>query len=164
MQLSPVTVSLVSALTALVASIVGPIVTLTVARRQFQANVLSTNRQRWIDTFRDRLAQLVALLTTAMAEQERRRRQMEAPSTAVDDAALFTELVERIVLAYAQVSLLTKDDDATHQELLAKADSILALLRADQRQEQVVQAHILDLTRIGRNIIRYEWGCVKRGI
>jgi len=40
------TVSLVSASTALVASIVGPIITLTVARRQFNATVISTSRQK----------------------------------------------------------------------------------------------------------------------
>ena len=38
-------ISLVSAATALVASIIGPVVTLSVAKRQFNATVLSANRQ-----------------------------------------------------------------------------------------------------------------------
>jgi hypothetical protein len=46
-------VSFVSALTALVASIAGPIITLYVARSQVKAAVRSANRQRWIDEFRD---------------------------------------------------------------------------------------------------------------
>ena len=50
--------SLITATTALVASIMSPFVTLSVARRQFRANVISTNRQRWIETFRDRLSEL----------------------------------------------------------------------------------------------------------
>ena len=53
-------VSFVSALTALIASIAGPIVTLYVARSQFKVSVRSANRQRWIEEFRDRLARFSA--------------------------------------------------------------------------------------------------------
>jgi hypothetical protein len=62
--MSPLTISVISAVTALIASILGPIVTLTVARRQFNANVLSSNRQKWIESFRDRLAEFIALMTS----------------------------------------------------------------------------------------------------
>jgi hypothetical protein len=59
-------ISLVSACTALVASVVGPVVTLAVAKRQFNANVLSANRQKWIETLRDMLAELISLLVSAL--------------------------------------------------------------------------------------------------
>ena len=55
-------VSLVSACTALVASIAGPLATLRVSRRQFDATVLSTSRQKWIDALRDLLADLMSQL------------------------------------------------------------------------------------------------------
>ena len=55
MEITPI-VTLVSASTALVASIIGPIVTLTVARRQYNATVISTSRQKWIEALRDTLA------------------------------------------------------------------------------------------------------------
>jgi len=64
--MDPLLISLVSACTALVASIVGPIVTLTVARRQFSANVLSANRQKWIETLRDMLAELISLMVAVL--------------------------------------------------------------------------------------------------
>ena len=57
--------SLITATTALVASVMSPFVTLRVARRQFRANVISTNRQKWIDTFRDRLSELLSLMNAA---------------------------------------------------------------------------------------------------
>ena len=57
--------SLITAGTALVASIMSPLVTLSVARRQFRASVISTNRQKWIETFRDRVSELVSLMSTA---------------------------------------------------------------------------------------------------
>ena len=40
----------VSACTALVASIVGPIVALNVAKRQFSATAIAGNRHKWIET------------------------------------------------------------------------------------------------------------------
>jgi DNA-binding transcriptional LysR family regulator len=40
-------------------------VTLSVARRQFRANVISTNRQKWIETFRDRVSELLSLMNAA---------------------------------------------------------------------------------------------------
>ena len=42
-----------------------PFVTLSVARRQFRANVLSTSRQKWIETFRDRVSELLSLMNAA---------------------------------------------------------------------------------------------------
>src|SRR5690349_18455780 len=62
---SPFEISLITAMTALVASIMGPLVTLSVARRQFRANVISTNRQKWIETFRDRVSELLSLMSAA---------------------------------------------------------------------------------------------------
>ena len=60
--MDPVLISLISASTALVASVIGPFVTLTVAKRQFNATVLSANRQKWIETLRDLLAELISVL------------------------------------------------------------------------------------------------------
>lgn len=50
-------VGLVSPATALVASVTGPLVALHVGRTQVRAAVLSANRQRWIDTFRELMAE-----------------------------------------------------------------------------------------------------------
>ena len=69
--MDPLLIGVISACTALVASIVGPIVTLSVARRQFNATVLSANRQRWIETLRDMLAELISLLVAALVVKAR---------------------------------------------------------------------------------------------
>ena len=65
------TVGFISAITALVASIIGPAVTLVVAKRQFNANVVSANRQKWIDALREQLAELIALISSAMVTKQR---------------------------------------------------------------------------------------------
>ena len=51
-MITPRLVGFVSALTALIASIAGPVITIYVARTQFNATVRSANRQRWIDEFK----------------------------------------------------------------------------------------------------------------
>ena len=49
-------------LTALAAVIVAPVVSFFTTRRQIRANVVSVNRQAWIDKLRDELAELFELL------------------------------------------------------------------------------------------------------
>ena len=44
-------IGVISAATALAASVTGPLATIHVGRSQFRAAVLSTNRQRWIGRF-----------------------------------------------------------------------------------------------------------------
>jgi len=53
LSIDALTLSFISACTALVASIIGPMVTLLVARRQFGATVLSANRRKWIEALRN---------------------------------------------------------------------------------------------------------------
>lgn len=59
------TIGFVSALSALIASIAGPLVTLYAARLQIRANVGSANRQRWVDEFRDVIANFCSEIAIA---------------------------------------------------------------------------------------------------
>ena len=63
-------VSLISAFTALVASIAGPFVTLYVARTQMRVTVRSANRQRWIEEFRELIAQFCSEIAIAAQNRE----------------------------------------------------------------------------------------------
>lgn len=53
---------LVSALTALVAVIVGPVVTVYATRVQMRVSVLAGNRQQWINSLRDELSECIGAL------------------------------------------------------------------------------------------------------
>lgn len=68
--MDPQIVSLVSACTALVASVAGPLATVLVSRRQFKATVLSAGRQNWIDALRDLLADLMSQLAGVAGRRE----------------------------------------------------------------------------------------------
>ena len=61
-------ISLLSALVALVAVIVGPIVTWRIAKRQIQASVVSANRQNWINDLREAVAGFITNSKLATVE------------------------------------------------------------------------------------------------
>src|SRR5882672_8613856 len=110
-------VSLVSASTALVASIVGPIIALTVARRQFGATVIATNRQKWIETLRDTLAELIALLRGASVVKSKWKDKWDRGRGPLDADPAMLEKFERIVLSQSKIDLLINPTDADHQLL-----------------------------------------------
>src|SRR5882672_5624585 len=116
MEFGPV-VSLVSASTALVASIVGPIVTLTVARRQYNATVISASRQKWIETLRDTLAELIALLSGALVVKSKWKDKWDRGRGPLDVEPAMLEKFEHIVLSQSKIHLLLNPTDADHQLL-----------------------------------------------
>lgn len=160
---SPFEISLITASTALVASIMGPIVTLNVARRQFRANVISTNRQKWIDTFRNRVSELLSLMNAA---QLIKRHSADAWRGGVGPAANLgvTDKFEKAFMALSEIRLLTNALDRDHQLLNDALAGALAHLQHDELREEELEASIEDVIALGRTIIRHEWARVKRGV
>jgi hypothetical protein len=160
---SPFEISLITATTALVASIMSPLVTLAVARRQFRANVISTNRQKWIDTFRDRVAELLSLMNAA---QLIKRHTADAWRGGMGPAASLgvTDKFEKAFMALAEVRLLTNASDPEHQRLNAALADALGHLQHDELRDDELAAAVGDVITLGRTIIRQEWGRVKRGV
>jgi hypothetical protein len=157
-------VSLISALTALVASILSPFVTLSVARWQFRANVLSSNRQKWNDTFRDGMAELLARITAAHVAKRTaidEWRGGEGPIAA--DPALADKL-EKIFMAIAQIRLLTKAEEPEHKALNEAISAALGYLQNNELREHELMACMEEITKLARSIIRTEWARVKRGV
>jgi hypothetical protein len=157
------TVSFISALTALVASVAGPLVTVHVARRQFSANVLSANRQRWIEGLREELASLVAQLAAAIGLVE-----------GLDDAKLrafgsdpqLLQRVERLILTVTKIRLMTNPREADHHDLVATMFAAVNLLRKPGDPETVkreIEAHINEIVVKSQAILKREWIRVKQG-
>jgi hypothetical protein len=159
----PYPLSLITACTALVASIMGPFVTLTVARRQFKANVLSTNRQKWIDALRDRLAEFLSVASAAQMIKRQSAGDWRGGMGPLEAHPDLADRIERAFLAIAQIRLLTKDAEPEHQALNAAVDAALGCLRDDALRDEDLSACIEEISRLGRNIIRHAWGRVKRG-
>jgi hypothetical protein len=163
MEITPV-VSLVSASTALVASIIGPIVTLTVARRQYNATVISASRQKWIETLRDTLAELIALLRAASVVKSKWKDKWDRGRGPLDADPAMLEKFEHIVLSQSKIDLLINPTDADHQLLYETIETAISRLGSEESLEAETQSDVQTITRVGQAILRREWQRVKIGI
>jgi hypothetical protein len=162
MEITPV-VSLVSASTALVASIIGPIVTLTVARRQYNATVISASRQKWIETLRDTLAELIALLRGASVVKSKWKDKWDRGRGPLDAEPAMLEKFEHIVLSQSKIDLLINPTDADHQLLCEAIETAISRLGAEESLEAETQKDIQTITRLGQAILGRAWQRVKIG-
>jgi hypothetical protein len=161
--MDPLLISLISACTALVASIVGPMVTLAVAKRQINANVLSANRQKWIEAVRDMIAELISLLVAAVvvkAKWQARWDQGRGPLN--EDPAMLSKL-ERIVLARSKIHLLLNPTEADHQHLREAIEAAFKHLQSEHSVESETEADISIIEKLAQAILKREWQRVKHG-
>lgn len=162
--MDPLLLSLVSACTALVASIVGPLVTLAVAKRQFNATVLSANRQKWIETLRDMLAELISLLVAAVTIKAMGKIKWDRGLGPISSDPALLQKLERIVLVQWKIRLLTNPNEPDHLDLNQLIDRAFKRLQAEGTEDEATESDIENITRLGQAILKREWARVKRGI
>ena len=160
---STLLLGLVSACTALVASIVGPLVTLNVAKRQFNATAISSNRYKWIETLRDELAELISLLATAVVVKSKWKDQWEHGRGPLNSEPALLEKFERIVLGEAKIRLLTSPSDDDQKLLSGLIESALRRLRSEEAQDAETEADIQAIVVLAQSILKREWVRVKLG-
>jgi hypothetical protein len=154
---------LISATTALVASVVGPVVTLTVAKRQFSATVLSGNRQKWIEALRDDLAELISLLATGLVVKSKWKDKWEQGRGALNAEPALLDKFERIVLTQARIQLLINPADEDHQRLSEAIDSAADRLRSEEATDTQTETDIRTIVALAQSILKREWQRVKLG-
>jgi hypothetical protein len=161
--MDPLVLSFISACTALAASIIGPIVTLRVARRQFNATVLSTNRQKWIETLRDMVAELMSLLVSSLIVRSAWKSKWDKGHGPLrEDTALLNKL-ERIVLTQSKIRLLLNPTDVDHQQLDRAINTAIKRLQDEESLDSDTEADIETITTLAQAILRREWQRVKLG-
>ncbi len=156
-------ITLVSASTALIASIAGPFVTLRVGRQQFKANVLSVNRQRWIETLRDALSHVVAQLQAAATVKQATR--IHSLLDIAGDANLLGR-VEDLTRTIARIELLLNPLEPDHRQLHVLLDRALDALRAPEARDDLVavtDAISAEILVVAQRVLKREWIRVKRG-
>lgn len=156
-------VGLVSAATALVASVAGPLVALHVGRTQVRAAVLSANRQRWIDGFRELVAEFCSQVAAAVQVRASLVRDGRIHLSAEPDSL---RQFERLVLTFAKIRLMTDPADAPHQELVKVIEALMATLRTAPPTKDVqpdAEAAGRRIIEISHAILRGEWQRVQRG-
>lgn len=161
--MDPLVLSFVSACTALVASLVGPFVTLTVARRQIHASVVSANREKWIESLRNELAELIALIASAVVVRSKWREKWQGGfGPAVEDLG-FLEKVQRAVLAQTRIRLMLNPSEADNRQLCDAIEKALAHIRSHETPDAETEADVLLITVLAQGILKREWERVKTG-
>ena len=154
MSLEP---AVVSAVTALVAVIVGPLVSVLVAKNQINASVVSSNRQEWINRLRDELATLVGIVH-------------HLPSAHANGSVTTNEAIAehgKFVEQFQVIKLLINPKETDHQELVRLIeladkkiiDSINKKVAGASEFEAVGQ-RIVAQSQI---VLKREWERVKNG-
>lgn len=161
--MDPLVVSLVSACTALVASIAGPLATLRVSRRQFSATVLSTTRQKWIDTLRDLLADLMSQLAGLSVLKGRWAGAWDRGQGLLQADPSLLAKVERVVLVRWKIRLMLNVNEADHLQLDHLIGTAVQRLRDAAPGEMDADADIEAISQQARGILKREWERVKRG-
>jgi hypothetical protein len=160
---NPTFVSLVSALTALIASVAGPIVTLYVARTQFRASVRSVNRQKWIDEFRDVIAHFCSEIAISAQVREKIVRDGRI---VIQGEAEYLHSFGRLVYTANKIRLMINPLEQDHRDLLDVMNGLFELFRTApvdkdlQREGQEIVGRIVTMSL---TIIRQEWLRVQRG-
>jgi len=155
------TITFVTASTALIAAVAGPIVSVIVARQQIRASVISNNRERWVETLRDSVAEYVALVLSASIARQTMGQEYSRLLGA--DRALL-EIAERIALVKNKIMLMTNPNESGHGELCQAVEVAYLALVAEEPQPLVtMRAEAEAITRAGRAVLKAEWQRVKRG-
>jgi hypothetical protein len=162
-MMDPLLLSVISACTALVASIVGPLVTLAVAKRQFNATVLSANRQKWIETLRDMLAELISMLVAAMVFKSGWKDRWDKGLGPITTDPSLLQKLQRIVLVQWRIRLLLDPSRPDHHELNQTIETAVKRLQGEGPHEAETETDIENITRLAQAILKQEWQRVKRG-
>lgn len=143
------TTEVITALTALAAVIVSPLVSIYVVRREVNSQVRSANRQVWINELRERVATFLtetSLSAPAMgnleagiqAQEERRRRIRQ--------------------LAF-EISLYVNPNETDHARLV----ELITAVAAASAQVADTTLHRPEIISTTQGILKREWNRVKAG-
>jgi len=163
MELSPVHVSFVVACSALVAATIAPAVSLVVSRRQFNASVLSANREKWIARLRDTTAELASRLALAAVQKARWESDWDGGRALLRADPAQLPAFQRIAQLYWEVRLLTNPGDARHVALCRAVETAVARLRQDDPAVGLESADVERIAAAAQAVLGAEWRRVKRG-
>jgi hypothetical protein len=163
-------VSVISATTALVAVIVGPLVSWKIAKRQIAASNVSSKRQVWIDELRKDVAEALALLSR-IEELKRpspdlsREEQLDVFDTRMEAELRAVELLMR-------VKLRLNPNEQAHNDLVAAFEELSRAApdpqsgetdEARRRLQAEFGAARENVLKITQKILKSEWNRVRRG-
>lgn len=150
-------IAIIAAVTALFAVLLGPLVSMWAANKQASVSVRSNNRQAWINTLRDALAEFASMARVIPLAKE------------FDDQ--YTR-VEKLFFLEQKMALLLNPSEEPHKNLLrvvaeARTSAVGILAAANEaslrdQKHQQLKALLSELTTVAQPILKKEWERVKR--
>ncbi len=147
-------VTILSACTALAAVIIGPIVSVRLARRQIHASVVSASRQTWINNLRDAIADYLA--------KQQMVRNLNVHGYA-DESSL--PRIEETVRLTNRIELLINPKEQDHVELIALICRMTNTMNQqhEKNKDFDVDGHRKRIVELSQAILKREWERVKNG-
>ncbi len=161
--MSPVWVAFVAACSALTASIVGPLVTLAISRRQFRMNVISANREKWIGTLRETTAEFISLAAAAAIHASAPGRQKERGHAIVHADLALLPRFERLVQLRWNLRLLLNPTESSHVAVVHAIDIVTRDLLAGAIDATTLMPMVDTVATTAQIVIREAWQRVKQG-
>jgi hypothetical protein len=151
----------IAAAAAVLAAVIGPLVSLyllkrqneaadAIARMQINASLVPTSRQAWIDKLRDSIAELQSVLRTIGARVPHGPEDMQR--------------MDRALLLRARLALLVNPFEADHKQLMLLLDRALGLAYVEGQDARMELVHIQSgITGVAQAVLRREWIRAKEG-
>ncbi len=145
--------TLISAITALVAVVVSPIVSIYITKRQIHASIVSSNRQKWIDNLRDQLSEVITSVRILCLHRSMDR---------IDDSEL-NDRIEKLVMLEAKINLLLNPSEADHKFLSETIHNAIDKIGAGNEMEKRIDAQELLKSLLSQSqfVLKREWERVK---
>ena len=162
-MIGPIEVAFVTACTAFLSSFAAPFITLRMTRAQIRATVVSSNRQRWIETLRDLVA---AFCAQAVVAAPIRAKIFGEKGILLSTDTVTLEKIEEVVRTFTKIQLMINPLETDHQELVAVLTRIVATLRStplDAALETSIDELVEEVVRRSQAILKREWARVKIG-
>jgi hypothetical protein len=163
-------VPVISVVTALVAVIIGPLVSWKIANRQITASNVSSKRQVWIDELRKDVAEALALLSR-IEELKRPSHDLNREEQLdVFDRRMESEL--RAIELLMRIKLRLNPNEQDHNDLLTAFQELFCAApdpqsgetdEARQRLQAEFGARRENVLKITQKILKSEWNRVRRG-
>lgn len=151
--------AILSAIAAVAALVISPFITFWTTRAQIRANLVSANRQAWINALRDDLSELFELVTWLF---------LLRPGTHSGEEGYkyVAERRSRIRLLKNRVRLRLNPNEATSTALLASIEKLHTLAHGgattDERENEF-NDQMESSVASAQEIMRAEWKRVKKG-
>ena len=139
---------------AFIALFVGPIVSYYIARIHIKAEVLSKNRQNWINDLRNQLSEFISLISVLSTEHA---------SVLMDDNS-FIQFHQKTLLVKSKIELLINPKEDDHSQL---SENIYQAYREMLKPEKDIDRKKLGqfegiIVRLSQEVLKREWERVKK--